>query len=105
MRTRSIVGFALALAFIGAAASAARASESDGQVTLGLQYWTQTVPEAKYREYTDPSRGFFPSALEYRNWSEKNFLGVQGFNLNRRDEALGLRLAHGVCFQLDVTHA
>src|SRR5678816_2318715 len=98
---RTFVRSAAALALVLILPGTVRAG-SDGRVTFGSRWWTQTAPEASFREYLDLSRGGFLESFLLRGWTAEDLAMVTGENALRDDQSTHLRLARGVRWQLDV---
>ena len=94
MRT---VRFALAMLAACAAALCApvRHASAEGSFTIGDQWWLQTTPEAKYREFRDVPRGPFLESLMLEAWSNRNAYELWGLNGMRADQAWHGRWAWG----------
>jgi MtrB/PioB family decaheme-associated outer membrane protein len=83
--------------------SPARAEEN--QFTIGSQWWTQTVSEAKYQEFREVPRGGFLESFMWSTWSGRNNLSIWGANGLQLDQATKLSLSNGVKWRLDVGYA
>jgi len=64
-----------------------RAVNADGSFTLGDQWWLQTAPEAKFREFRDVPRGPFLEALLLEKLDNRNTYEIWGLNGIRKDQA------------------
>lgn len=78
----------------------ARAAE--GQFTIGGQWYGQTAPEAKYREFSEVARGGFVENFLVREWSGRNSLAVWGANAIRSDQASKLTWTDGARWRVDL---
>ncbi len=74
----------------------------ENHATFGSRWWTQTAPEATYREYVDLSRGGYLESFLVREWNADNALVLSGENALRGDQSTRLALARGVRWRLEV---
>lgn len=104
MQTKNVC-FALLLATVccGGWVAASRA-DSEGDVTYGSQWWDQSAPEAKFREYTDPAKGPFLDSFLLRQWGKHDFFTVYGSNPVHKDQLVGLSVAHGAQWKFDLKY-
>ena len=65
----------------------ARPAKAEGSLTLGDQWWTQTAPEAKYREFRDLVHGPFLESLALDQWSGRNAYSLSAKNGMQKDQA------------------
>lgn len=101
MRARIISMFVLAASLL--VASPVRA-ESDGSATFGGQWWSQTQPEAKYREYRDLPRGSYLGDYVLREFAGPWAAAMWGKNAMAEDQGHGFYLAKGITWRLDAAY-
>ena len=94
---RMAAGLALAVLLPSAAHAA-----SENAVTFGSRWWTQTSPEASFREYLDLNRGGFLQSFTLRQWNASDAAVLSGENEFRLDQSTRLALSHGVRWQLEI---
>lgn len=75
---------------------------SENRAVFGSQWWWQSDPEARYREYSDFTRGGYLESFVVSNWNARDAFVLTGDNALRRDQGTKLRLSRGVQWQLDV---
>src|SRR5580765_7342777 len=76
-------------------------ADSEGQATFGAQWWWQSAPEAKYREYRELPRGGFLESFLLRDAQDSWAGTMWGRNSFQTDRDLGLMISHGVKWRLD----
>lgn len=74
------------------------------EVTLGTQFWNQSEPEAKYREFTDPPQGSFLYSLFLEQGKDRNLLTIYSVNALQDDQRTGLRWTNGARYRIDVAY-
>jgi MtrB/PioB family decaheme-associated outer membrane protein len=100
MTTRFAVACALAVFGLGLPG----AGRADGHFTLGSQWWTQTVPEAKYQEFRQVPRGAFLESFFVTDTAYRSRFTLYGANLIQRNQSAGLMAARGVRLRADLTY-
>jgi MtrB/PioB family decaheme-associated outer membrane protein len=80
------------------------ASRAEGEATFGGQWWNQSQPEAKYREFRDLPRGPFLESFWLSEWKDKNQFWANGTNPVRRDQHEKLGWARGPRARIDLSY-
>lgn len=101
MRARSACWTVLAASMIAASPAVA---DTDGHATFGAQAWSQTAPEAKYREFRDLPHGFFLESFLLRDRKGDWASTLYGSNAGRADGVYGLMLARGASLRVDAKY-
>ena len=78
-------------------------AQEDGSFTVGGGFWSQTNPEAKFREYRDIPRGAFLSDYVLREFNGPWAGAVWGSGPTRADQTNSMYLAKGVTWRLDAS--
>jgi MtrB/PioB family decaheme-associated outer membrane protein len=81
------------------------AHAAEGDVTFGGQWWTQTVPDAKYQEFSVVPRGGLMESFLLQEWSGRNGVAIWGSNALRADQATKFTWANGARFRMDLGYA
>jgi len=84
------------------AAPAPAAGETEGSVTFGTQWWTQTAPEAKYQEFNQIPRGALLDSYDLRTWRDRNLLIFYGQRALRADQSNDLTWWNGAKLRVDL---
>lgn len=92
------------LAAIVLGAPAPAAGNTEGSITFGSQWWTQTAPEAKYQEFGQAPRGAFLDSYAIRDWRDRNLIEFYGSNALRKDQAASLTWWNGARVRVDVDY-
>ncbi len=100
MKARMILMVVLAALLLAASQVCA---QSDGSVTIGAGFWSQSYPEAKFNEYRELPRGAFLSDYVLREFHGPWAGAVWGTGPTRNDEANSLYIARGVTWRLDAS--
>lgn len=87
---------------LGAAAPAF--ADTDGSLTFGSQWWTQTAPEAKFQEFREVPRGAFLENYALRSFKGRNLLEFYGANALRSDQTNTLAWWNGARLRLDLDY-
>ena len=78
---------------------------ADGEFTIGGQWFDQTVPEAKFREFSEVPRGGFLQSFMAQEWSGRNSVALWGANGIRSDQVSRLTWANGARWRVDLGYA
>jgi len=78
---------------------------TEGEFTIGGQWFDQTVPEAKFQEFREVPRGGFLESFMAREWSGRNSVTLWGANGIRSDQASRLTWANGARWRVDLGYA
>jgi MtrB/PioB family decaheme-associated outer membrane protein len=81
------------------------AQAAEGEIFFGAQWWDQTVPDAKYQEFSQVPRGTFIQSFLLREWSGRNSVALWGANAIRTDQASRFTWANGVRWRVDLGYA
>ncbi len=76
-------------------------AQSDGSLTVGGGFWTQSNPEAKWTEYNAVPRGAFLGDYVLRQFNGQLAGAVWGSAPDRHDQSNSMYLAKGVRWRLD----
>src|SRR5262245_13964757 len=87
---------------IAALLPAAVHAAGENHVTFGSRWWTQTAPEAAFREYLDLSRGGFLESFLLREWNADHALVLNGESVLRDDQSTRLRLSSGIHCMVEI---
>ena len=82
-----------------------QARAAQGEFVLGGQWFDQTLPEAKFREFSDVPRGGFIESFMIREWSGRNSVALWGANAIRGDQVSRLTWANGARWRMDLGYA
>ena len=102
VRTLIVLLGLLAAIVLGAPAPAPGATEADGTVTFGTQWWDQTKPEAKYQEFGIEPRGAFLADYALRAWRDRNLALFYGEHALQHDQSNALDFWHGAIWRVDL---
>jgi MtrB/PioB family decaheme-associated outer membrane protein len=80
-------------------------AQSDGAATFGGQWWSQTNPESKFREYRDLPRGGYLSDYVLREFNGPWAGAIWGNDALSKSQGNAFYLSNGVTWRLDGSYS